>query len=157
VGDVDGNGVLDLVFGSWGGYLDCVDAAGHLNWKVYPSDEPEPPQLGSSPTLADADGIPSTLEGGSSSVLRRLTWSAIEGWRSSSLHPGFHRASSSRPRDPSRSKPLGRYGIARRRITGVRAETQFAHSCSTSGFQFDCVPDPRQLVVELYPRIEPFG
>jgi outer membrane protein assembly factor BamB len=62
VGDVDGNGVLDLVFGSWDGYLYCVDAAGHLNWKVYLSEDPETPQLSSSPTLADADGIPSTLE-----------------------------------------------------------------------------------------------
>src|SRR5688572_7396602 len=62
VGDVDGDGVLDLVFGSWDGHLYCVDAAGHLNWKVYLSDDLQPPQLCSSPTLADADGIPSTLE-----------------------------------------------------------------------------------------------
>ena len=62
VGDVDGNGVLDLVFGSWDGYLYCVDAAGQLNWKVYLSDDSETPQLSSSPTLVDADGIPSTLE-----------------------------------------------------------------------------------------------
>ncbi len=62
VGDVDGNGVMDLVFGSWDGHLYCVDAAGHLNWKVALSDDPEPVQLSSSPTLADADGIPSTLE-----------------------------------------------------------------------------------------------
>lgn len=62
VGDVDGDGVLDLVFGSWDGHLYCVDAAGYLNWKVYLSDDPVTPQLSSSPTLADADGNPSTLE-----------------------------------------------------------------------------------------------
>jgi len=62
VGDVDGDGGLDLVFGSWDGHLYCVDAAGNMNWKVFLSDGPTAPQLNSSPTLADVDGNPATLE-----------------------------------------------------------------------------------------------
>ena len=62
IGDLDGNGVLDLVFGSWDGHLYCVDAAGNLRWKTLLSDGPDVPLLSSSPTLADADGNASTLE-----------------------------------------------------------------------------------------------
>jgi len=62
IGDVDGDGMLDLVFGSWDGFLYCLDAAGNQRWKVFLSDGSAAPQLMSSPTLADADGDASTLE-----------------------------------------------------------------------------------------------
>lgn len=66
IADLDGDGVLEIVFGSWDGRLYCVSPSGSEIWNLYLSDGPdndfERPQLHSSATIADVDGNPSTLE-----------------------------------------------------------------------------------------------
>ncbi|MDH3998419.1 MAG: VCBS repeat-containing protein, partial [Desulfuromonadales bacterium] len=58
VADINGDGVLEVVFASSGG-LYCTNAAGELLWLL---DGDAAPDTYSSPTLADVDGDPTTLE-----------------------------------------------------------------------------------------------
>lgn len=61
IGDLDSDGVLDLVFGSMDGNIYAVDAGGNLKW----ANNFFKDSIGintSSPTLADVDNDPTTLE-----------------------------------------------------------------------------------------------
>jgi outer membrane protein assembly factor BamB len=57
IADLDGDGDLEIVFGSWDGNCYCLDIDGNLVWATPLHDASGfPPQLHSSPTLIDLDG-----------------------------------------------------------------------------------------------------
>jgi len=62
IADIDGDGSLEVVFTSWDGNLYCTDAAGNQLWTYALSELAFGPNQFSTPTLANVDDDPTTLE-----------------------------------------------------------------------------------------------
>ena len=63
IADINGDGSLEIVFGSWDGHTYCTDIAGNQLWSTLITGEGAfPAQIHSSPTLIDIDNTPASKE-----------------------------------------------------------------------------------------------